>query len=542
MRPIDPAVLAEDVVRLADAVLADEPRQQEWRSARSSSGLLWARPAGTDPVVDLDWVQPLDPILAAVDRHVRRIAPGTHHAWDRAAARHWPLIGEAPCWPVVRALSMHPNGTVREAAVARMAEDRQGHFPWLAVRATDWVPVVRERAEATAVSLLETVPLPALISWDRLVLSARSRRLAPALVGAYEKRLLDDPRRTIAALGAYSHLAAAVVLASEAVGPSVLVGTPCAYRGITEEGLRRADIKQIEAHLRQHELRGGLPLSLLAAHAWPEVDSAAVLGRRERRRLFGDPTMARFHELVVDGVLAPTRAAEKVVAALLGDTAERRLAQRLCAAAGLDVAGYYRRLLRLAPTAIVGLGEVGEASDAAAVRPYLDAEDEIRRSAAVSALRLDPDAYLEELVGRLGDPSARVARTAALRLRRRVGSVGPERIFDLALAGNGPHSRSVCTDLLRQLPADELVPLLVRRLSSTRAERELALAELRAWRGDLERRGRAASRRSTPSPAVMTEATVGVEDDHEASSLLDLSTPLQSTPPPPTERREAWGG
>lgn len=398
---------------------------------------------------------------------------------------------------------------------------------------------------------MPAIPVRALVRWERLLLSGRIRRLAPAVVADVERLLLDDPDMTIGTLasgGRFESLSADVLLGPEGAPVPSLLGAIYgggAHRRLFQEGLRRADPWDLRRFLQR--LRGGPPSDvtvwILAADTWPGIDRVA-LGKAELTRLKAE-ALAPIHDLVERRVVRPDDAAEYVVNALLAGvhaSAGRRMAQRL-AAAGVDVAAHYRLLLDATPMAIVGLGEVGHRADASLVVRFLESADEDQRWAAVNALKLDPDTHLEHLVAALDDPSERMARAAAWRLRRTVGLVGPDRLFTLGARHRGPHAAAVSAYFLTFLPTDSLLLLLARRHGGSDDDRDFALQVLAAWRDvlDLHRPVAEHFQERLPSRAVATEISRAMSGDRRAARLLDF--PGRRTPEGSTsveQMRRVW--
>ncbi|MGB8932313.1 MAG: HEAT repeat domain-containing protein [Anaeromyxobacteraceae bacterium] len=122
--------------------------------------------------------------------------------------------------------------------------------------------------------------------------------------------------------------------------------------------------------------------------------------------------------------------------------------------AGFDAATAQRAALSKASNAdlvgaLEGLGEVGDATDAARALPYLGHPRARVRAAAIHLLGAVGGAeHREALIGALSDPSAKVSRAARMLLLR-AGAIDPDRITWAAHRSSHPHERKGAVDLAR---------------------------------------------------------------------------------------------
>jgi HEAT repeat protein len=205
------------------------------------------------------------------------------------------------------------------------------------------------------------------------------------------------------------------------------------------------------------------------------------------------------------------------------------MAQRLLQHAGLAVDAFYRQLIEVTPTAILGLGEVGERADSALVAPFARSERPAVREAAINALRLNPDEHLELLVAALEDPDSRVACAAARRLRRRVEVVGIERLLEIGGRALTPDARARAIHLLLMLPGDRFLTEVLADRHRVEGHRDFVLEALRTWRA---RRQRWSPSTGDPGDSeVLARLLRQNAEDRPVAELLDLSSRTGSEAP-----------
>ena len=365
------------------------------------------------------------------------------------------------------------------------------------------------------------------------------RRLAPAVVDAAETALLADPAATMRAMSGWAMSSgdlgiAALLASSERVRTRDLLacaGRPgLAFDVLWRAGTQRATPSEALSFLEHN--RNSLPtyplVWLAAARAWPALDEVALSPATLRRlRLH---RVGHLLPLLTRGDRWPgAEPRDLVLQALLDQrAAPRRLAQQLLNQIGLDVAAYYRSLIELSPTAVIGLGEVGSPADVAAITHHLTSAEPMFRHAAVNALKLDPDAYMPALLTALEDSDQRVARAAAWRLRRRVAQAGVERIMAIGSRQKGRHAAEVATYLLLQGPTEEILDRLLGDPDRVRDHRNVVLTVLTEW----SRRSRQLP--SHPLDAKQAEVLTRLRERHANDAavldLLDLDRPDDREP------------
>lgn len=350
--------------------LAEDPR-----TARTAARAL-ARLLGEPRDGDGRWTA-----LARSRPESRRAPPSN---WSRLQPKDIDGLARLPhAWAALAMASLHPNGRVREAAVAALAgrEDADGReLPYLLLRVHDSAAEVRAAAEAAIAARLTPARAPAWV--DALpVLAALQRRRgrdhAP-LIAAAEALLRSPEARPALRAGALSRDPAVrrevqrLAAAGERADPT-----------IGRSGLHDADLA-----VRLHAYRNLLRLPA---------------GRDRTNVLLGglaDATPVR--ELVLASMLAhgDDCAPERLEASMLDrrSPAIRRSARDLLARGPQprDPAALYRRLVAAGDSsprlrgAILGLGETGDPDDIAALEPHLaHPHAHVRKAArqAIAALR-----------------------------------------------------------------------------------------------------------------------------------------------------------
>lgn len=474
------AAWAHLLVAAADAVLAESANLAAHRDPPGQA------PASASELDLWSLARPQPDRALRLDRAVRRVDDSVFPAW-RACSPHALRAGELPALtPLIHALGMHPDGRVRAAAVEVMAPNSASHLAALAVRCVDPAPSVRGCAVGLALPAIATTRLYDLVPLAVILLGDRMGQVSPTIVDATERRLLSDPPATIEQLRRDSHPVVRVLAEEPSVRTADLLGCLLqrgdAARWLFERAIDRATASDVHRFLDQ--LGRSIPpdqlVWLRASARWPGLDEIA-LTNSQRARLLRAPVAQLRGFLNAESALEDA-GADLVRALLDTRAAPRRMAQRLLAHTGVDVAAFYRQLAEVTPMAIIGLGEVGRPDDTALVASLLASEHAAVRRAAVSACKLDVDGLLEHLVAALDDVDKRVARAAAHRLRRRVDLVGIERLFEVGQRQAGPHARAQATSLLLMLPDDQLLAALLGDRSRSAAHHDFVIEVLREWR------------------------------------------------------------
>lgn len=348
-------------------------------------------------------------------------------AWVAEAAEHLSAGGG----PLATALaSLHPDGRVREAAVARMlTEPCPGSAPFLVLRTCDWVRPVRDRARAGIALLLYDAParyLPAVAPTASLV-AGWSR--AGFVAGQVNATL---------------HVAPTSVLLELSRCPDRWTRRAAVSAGVIRRTLTLNELVQ----RAQHDT--DLVIRLHAAEA--AAREALWTSRHEVLRSLVDARAAPLRAL---GLTALVRAGQAPVVAdhLADDNAIiRALARDAARRIGRDPATWYRSALDTDTPppagALAGLSESGTAADADLLHRWLDHPSATARAAAVRGLRQLDAVTWERLFPLLEDPVWSVARQVALTLGPLSDSLPPERLWQL-LASPARSTRRAAHLLLR---------------------------------------------------------------------------------------------
>ncbi|GAA4029952.1 HEAT repeat domain-containing protein [Allokutzneria multivorans] len=312
----------------------------------------------------------------------------------------------AACWN---------DGYVRELALAELCTvDSPLAGPILALRAADWVPEIRERAQAICAERLTADPVAALADLGPVAFALENRFAGSWLVSAVDGALADE-RVLLAAMGS----------------PSRRVRRAAFQKGIADDRLDIATLNDAALHDQDQANRR------LCAEAAARL--ARLSGNVEAIRVLLDSRSAavRAEAIYTLGEL------DTAVDALCDrSSAVRLVAQVLVRRAERDPAEHYRRLLP-DPWAVAGLGETGAAADAGILLRCLGEPRVRTRAEAARALRRLGHTDTETFVPLLDDPAPGVVKQAAIALQDKdlsegflFGLVEPGRVRVVRLAGH----------------------------------------------------------------------------------------------------------
>lgn len=325
----------------------------------------------------------------------------------------------------------HPDGFVREAAVAAISElDDVVVLPVLALRAADWVTEVRDRARGVCRQYFDRMPTEVVTVLAPVAFALQARQAGGWLGDALDGLLRNGPPEAmVAALAAEDRRTrrTAHVIALDA---------------------GRLDVDRM---LRTATTDSHLPIRVMCAEA--AIRAARAIGDHDvpRRLLASGTALVRaeaVRSLGAAGEVDPATGALADRSALV-----RATAQAIVRRAGADPADRYRALLAARqppnPSVIAGLGEVGTHSDIDLLRPWLAHSSSRGRVEAVRALRRLGNTSPHLLLPLLTDPVSSVTRQVALSLRRQAGTLD-ERSLRLLLDQPHPlHVRTAACHLLR---------------------------------------------------------------------------------------------
>ncbi|MFD7082624.1 hypothetical protein ACFYXV_21285 [Streptomyces sp. NPDC002181] len=379
------------------------------------------------PVLPVSWM--------AFDAEIRR----SHLLWfsgPRGAGR----VEERLC---------HPDGRVREAAL----RDPKPPLPLVAIRCTDWVPAVRERARQVLADALAADPARTLIDLTPLVLRLARREQGGWASGLFEEALAaEDPVLTPwwrPARDAQWWRPAREAVSMTGEQPDTVLGW-----------LRRsADLPTRRFATRITLSRGLLGVRELARRAAREHDPATA-------RLWADAALAAMAcdgpdddaiDALLHGHLPVVRAGGVTALRRAGRFAEapghltdrsglvRACARWLVRQDGGDPYEHYRALVgdpaRVTPYAVTGFAECARRADAPLVRALLDHPAGAVRAAAVAGLRGLDSTDVDLLRPLLDDPSAAVAREVSLSLAGVAGRLPAEWLLERIAPDRPAHTR-----------------------------------------------------------------------------------------------------
>ncbi len=449
-------------------------------------------------------------LVVAADRHgggVRTVAlheitsssPQGWLALDLASRRQWWAFptwwrsavdqaakGESVLGVLVA--SFHPDGHVREAATARLAELGDiAVSPALAIRCGDWVAQVRDRARPAIEKRLEGDLVGTLESAGAVALLTSRRQTGNWLAATIQQHLRTSSAETIRAVARSSHAL---------VRRSVLA--------IAVEQQRLDLLELVDLAAADSDLPARLTCGRAAINLAERTRNLDVLGR-----LLANPAT----QLRQAAMIALDRAGEsRAPVELLADRARsvRDTAQRLVRSHGSDPADVYRPAVaeRLPPVwAIAGLGETGSREDAHLIEPLLDDRRSRIRAEAVRALRRLDVVSLDRFTSLLSDSSPAVCKQAANALVPLASQLDSRHLWHLLRTGERTHTRVGAYRLLRARDAWTRLATNLELLGDESEElRMRARMDILGWLAN-----EAASTYQAPTPELASELTRAIE-------------------------------
>ncbi len=403
-------------------------------------------------------------------------------------------------------LSFHPSGYVRESAVRRLAALAGGsELRYLLLRRNDWVSQVREAARDAIRERIRTDSVVAFARSfclvDRLEVSQRGDR--ESLIGGLAHIFAATPgvEAILAALasGSRRNRRALIRFAIEHV--------PAGLSAVIACGVTMADdlIRMWATPLVPQALDG--PQALLTLQRLANDPSPAV--RREALTALARAFPGERERALERGVLDRSAAVRDICRFLLGRP-------------NADFVRAYRSVIseasspRLLASAIASLAEVGTASDAGSVAPYLaHSNSSVRRVAVKCVMRLAGDGFAERVASMLIDPSRGVSAAARNSLRNHVRMIGAPRLDEI-FAEAARHTRLNIVPLFAALPKWQSIPRLLKvAAGSDKQVADAARRFIRDWNRQYNRSSASPSERELEALAVAFKA---------AESVLDAGT------------------
>ena len=392
---------------------------------------------------------------------------------------------------VAAVASFHPNGYVREAAVAWLDTLDTRALPFLLLRLNDWVRQVAERALLAVQARLVGTHADTLIDGLPLLvaLERTTRRDHSAVVDGVYAVLRDPAQREALAQGRRSpdRLIRRLCfrLARESAGAAI-VDLFRESRDDPDPALRLAAITDTVARVEAHQLEAGMVAA--STDPFPPV-----------RRVALDAVATR---------LDPPLALPWLERGLLDDSRSVRDVSRYHLARlhlPVDVIQYYVDALarplrvRTLATALAGLRETGQPKHVGIALGFLDHDRPVvRRAALRTVAALDATRHLDRLIAMLDDPSPTVANTAAEVLQPHVAAIGIDAVLAAVRSAPRSHNRVAAASLALRLGKwNTLLALLDITSDPDTRLRERVDRWLREW---LDRQNRAYAQ---PTPAQL---------------------------------------
>jgi len=395
--------------------------------------------------------------------------------WDAIEISRIPAGANAATSSILlKLLSMHPNGRVREAAVKSLdAVDDGSEISFLLLRVNDWVPQVRERASGVLAARLVPAFVHSFVS------------ALPLLARLYDGQRVDhrDLLRAIAK-----------VITSTPDGRAALIAAMAGDdRAIRRAALRMATLDSaadFEPFILPGSKMADPVVRLFVARA-----AAAAPRRGDRLGLFSAFAADPFASVRVVALAAlaanfPSAAQAYLDLAVMDRSGSVRDLARfeLRKRGRVNFAAVYREAMtsaspaRLA-TAIDGMAEVGERFDAEVILPFLSHPNARVRCASVRAVvHLGGETLLRAVLPMLHDPANSVSSLAVRMLSRHAAVIGAAEIQTQFRVSVAPLLR---TNLLRMIAAlpkwDSIRMLLDAATDRDAAVASVARDHVRRW-------------------------------------------------------------
>lgn len=374
------------------------------------------------------------------------------------------LLGIASC---------HWSGYVREAAIRELGRIGTGdELPFLLLRANDWVAAIRRSTRDLLMIRVRPDYIRHFLDWLPLVLrlSKTHRDDQSWILNAVETLPAGPEARQILYEGFESqdHIVRRFCfrIALKHSGSDLATAMEKAFNNHDPQ-VRKAAVQQLASALPDDELKRFLVRA--RNDPWMPV-------RREALHIY-------------DQKYKEEAEGEFLSALLDANVAIREEAQYFFRKGGtIDLRSHYSRMLETSAAlklsaVISGLGEVGQPTDSALIERFIsDPSPRVRVATLRATAKLNPNAYLEQFLRALDDPSARVAREGFLALTKRANSVGGTRLWEVYGSCRYVHGRRSVLYLFARLTKWDSIAFLIQSLADEdRSVVELSKRYIARW-------------------------------------------------------------
>lgn len=411
---------------------------------------------------------------------------------------------------VLGLLSFHRNGFVRQEAVRRLAEVRDGsELPFLLIRQNDWVLPVADDAQAAVKNRINDTYLSHLVRSLRLVLHLNtfSRYDHSSIVDGTIDILLDEK---------FHDVLRKVVVSSERE-----VRRRVVRYGLEKQGEHR--IRLVSVGLESDDPIVRLRCCRAAPLVYKSSRLAAVLNRLKKDRFMP----VRREAILIESGQFPTGARETWQQALLDSSRSiRELARFHLAKLGYtEFAGFYRRAIADSPdsrSAIEGLAETCDSSDLGFFKRLLQHPLPSRRCAAIRALsRVQREAAVADIVPLLNNDSPSVVREVRYALVPHLDLLSGDEIFVVALEADSLFARKSAVALFAEFGKWRSIPWLLRTVTAAENETS-AFAEQMIERSFSFQKSNKMFTKPTKQQAQQIEAALSEAKGHVSPKTVEL--------------------
>lgn len=362
---------------------------------------------------------------------------------------------------LVGIFSCHADGHTREAAVRVLAGCKTGEeLPFVLVRLNDWVENVRKAAADTLDTRIHEQYIVHFVKFLPLVLRLTGSRR-------------QDHRPTIDRIkNLFVAPEAASSLEEGMCSPDRMTRRFCYSMALSTDSSERL-ASLVRRALAEKDVR----IALDAIRALSRVAALPVSKEIIDLALGSSVPTVRLEALrFVIEKFSDSAREESQKALLDRNSGVRQQAQfYLQKSGGLNVCDFYVKALSAAsstalPVVLAGLGESCSKSQIELVKPYMTSERSIVRARALQSIAsLDRNYPPSDFLKALEDGSNQVVRVASIFLRRKINTIGGERLWEIHQRLANPRHRRWTLFLLAGLTKWESIYYLIQSLSDQSA-------------------------------------------------------------------------